>query len=203
MKPIKNVQTKDYIAEAIRNEILAGHMEAGEELTQELLAETLGVSRMPIREALQTLVQEGFVERLPNRHMQVVALDKMQIVETFHIVAGMEAEFITLLIEKQVNLSEIQKMIEKLGQEELLKQQIEIEQMIHIRVAELLNNKYLAQSFDRLLRGYIAYAIQNLGDKEVTINVLKEISKAMTAKDIVKIKELLAKYYQYYAAAFE
>jgi len=56
MKQINNAPTKDYIAEAIRNEILAGNMKAGEELTQEALAETLGVSRMPVREALQTLV---------------------------------------------------------------------------------------------------------------------------------------------------
>ena len=71
MKQIDTVQTKDYIARAIRQEILSGRIKAGEELTQEDLAETMGVSRMPIREALQTLAQEGFLVRLPNRHMQV------------------------------------------------------------------------------------------------------------------------------------
>ena len=59
MKTLRNMQTKDRIAQAIREEILSGHMEPGEELAQEALAEMLGVSRMPVREALQTLVQGG------------------------------------------------------------------------------------------------------------------------------------------------
>ena len=65
-----SVQTKDYIVQLIKEEILSGVMKPGEELAQEALAERLGVSRMPIREALQNLVQEGFAVRLPNRHIQ-------------------------------------------------------------------------------------------------------------------------------------
>lgn len=61
-----NVPTKDYIVETIKEEILSGQIKPGTELAQEALAERLGVSRMPIREALQNLVQEGFAVRLPN-----------------------------------------------------------------------------------------------------------------------------------------
>ena len=66
-----SVQTKDYIVQLMKEEILSGVMKPGEELAQEALAERLGVSRMPIREALQNLVQEGFAVRLPNRHIPV------------------------------------------------------------------------------------------------------------------------------------
>ena len=59
-----SVQTKDYIVQLMKEEILSGVMKPGEELAQEALAERLGVSRMPIREALQNLVQEGFAVRL-------------------------------------------------------------------------------------------------------------------------------------------
>ena len=52
-----SVQTKDYIVQLIKEEILSGVMKPGEELAQEALAERLGVSRMPIREALQNLVR--------------------------------------------------------------------------------------------------------------------------------------------------
>jgi DNA-binding GntR family transcriptional regulator len=94
MKRIDTVQTKDYIARAIRQEILSGRIKAGEELIQEDLADTMGVSRMPIREVLQTLVQEGFLVRLPNRHMQVVALNKEQIASIFCLVATVETEML-------------------------------------------------------------------------------------------------------------
>jgi len=80
-----SVQTKDYIVQLIKEEILSGVMKPGEELAQEALAERLGVSRMPIREALQNLVQEGFAVRLPNRHIQAVVLSAQQIHDVFHV----------------------------------------------------------------------------------------------------------------------
>ena len=46
-----SVQTKDYIVQLIKEEILSGVMKPGEELAQEALAERLGVSRMPITES--------------------------------------------------------------------------------------------------------------------------------------------------------
>ena len=87
-----SVQTKDYIVQLIKEEILSGVMKPGEELAQEALAERLGVSRMPIREALQNLVQEGFAVRLPNRHIQAVVLSAQQIHDLFHVIAAIAAE---------------------------------------------------------------------------------------------------------------
>ena len=81
-----SVQTKDYIVQLIKEEILSGVMKPGEELAQEALAERLGVSRMPIREALQNLVQEGFEVRLPNRHIKAVVLSAQQIHDVFHVI---------------------------------------------------------------------------------------------------------------------
>ena len=68
---MKNKRTCDYIAEAIQNEILSGRMEAGQPLRQEELSEKLGYSRMPVREALQILEEQGLVRRLATRHVVV------------------------------------------------------------------------------------------------------------------------------------
>ena len=74
MKTLRNMQTKDRIAQAIRDEILSGHMEPGEELAQEALAEMLGVSRMPVREALLLLENAGLVEIQKNKRAIVKAV---------------------------------------------------------------------------------------------------------------------------------
>ena len=68
-----NPSSREIIGEAIKKEIEAGKLLPGQELVQEKLAQAFGVSRMPVREALQALVLEGYVERLDNRHMQVAA----------------------------------------------------------------------------------------------------------------------------------
>lgn len=96
-----SVQTKDYIVQLMKEEILSGVMKLGEELAQEALAERLGVSRMPIREALQNLVQEGFAVRLPNRHIQAVVLSAQQIHDVFHVIAAMAAENTILVAKKE------------------------------------------------------------------------------------------------------
>ena len=76
MEVLKFKQTKDYIAQALREQILSGTIPDGEKLTQEQISEKLGVSRIPVREAMQILELEGFLERLPNRHMRVIGVKK-------------------------------------------------------------------------------------------------------------------------------
>ena len=65
--------TQELICQSIRERIASSDLEAGTELKQVELAKTYGVSRMPIREALQSLQLEGMVTRLSNRHMVVAA----------------------------------------------------------------------------------------------------------------------------------
>ncbi|WP_319456684.1 MULTISPECIES: GntR family transcriptional regulator [unclassified Mycobacterium] len=61
-EPLSRVEsTGDSIAHALREEILAGRLAAGERLVEEAIAKRYGVSRVPVREALTRLQSEGFV----------------------------------------------------------------------------------------------------------------------------------------------
>lgn len=62
----------DRVYEALRDAIIDGRLEPGQWLRQEALAQELGVSQMPIREALKRLVAEGLAERMPYRGVRVV-----------------------------------------------------------------------------------------------------------------------------------
>jgi DNA-binding GntR family transcriptional regulator len=66
----------DLVANEIRVAILAGNLAPGERLKQEQLAEDMGVSRIPVREALRILEAEGLVETRPGRGSQVVDLTR-------------------------------------------------------------------------------------------------------------------------------
>lgn len=63
----------DAIARALRAEILAGRLSAGERLVEESLAKRYGVSRIPVREALARLQSEGFVTIVRHRGATVSA----------------------------------------------------------------------------------------------------------------------------------
>lgn len=74
----------------LRAEILDGARPAGSRLPEDTLAEELGVSRTPVREALQRLGTEGLVEHLPHRGARVSGWTTDDLQETFELRALLE-----------------------------------------------------------------------------------------------------------------
>ena len=70
-RQVEVVSVADHVERALRERILAGALEPGARLHQEALAEELGVSRTPLREAIGRLAADGLVDVLPNRGARV------------------------------------------------------------------------------------------------------------------------------------
>ncbi len=81
----------DNVAEALRQAIVTGQFEDGEELNQVELAEHFKVSRVPIREALRRLQAEGLVSAEAHRRATVIGLDRDRAEEIFQIRALLES----------------------------------------------------------------------------------------------------------------
>ncbi|MCD8078674.1 MAG: GntR family transcriptional regulator [Lachnospiraceae bacterium] len=67
---------RERIAETLRRGIYFGDFRPGQELVQNTIAGQLGVSRMPVREAIYILLAEGLVEHIPNRGFFVKKIDR-------------------------------------------------------------------------------------------------------------------------------
>lgn len=78
-----NTAASGRIAAALRTEILNGSIAPGQRLRQEDIAERLGGSRLPVREALRMLAAEGLVQMEPNKGARVPFLDPGE-VETLY-----------------------------------------------------------------------------------------------------------------------
>jgi DNA-binding GntR family transcriptional regulator len=77
--------------EAIRNGIVSGEHPAGGRLREEELAERIGVSRTPVREALRRLDAEGLVDFMPNRGAHVAAWSDEDVRDIFALRALLES----------------------------------------------------------------------------------------------------------------
>ncbi len=210
MKTLSSIQTKDRIAQAIRDEILAGNVEPGEELAQESLAQMLGVSRMPVREALQTLVQEGFAQRMPNRHIQAVVLDGRQIHEVFQMAAAMETELALMAVwqesqsqggssKKECTMDGLLACLSRMEAAVDTEPFIVLELEFHERILNGAENPYLRQLQKKIMDGYVVYAIRNMGEKKKVYQILSKLAEDIQNREYESVRCRFQEYYQMYA----
>ncbi|MGH3366428.1 MAG: GntR family transcriptional regulator, partial [Nocardioidaceae bacterium] len=79
VKPLERVPTSTLIADQLREAIMSGDIDQGDQVGEAQLAEQLGVSRGPLREAMQRLVQEGLLDSIPHRGLFVATLSEEDI----------------------------------------------------------------------------------------------------------------------------
>lgn len=80
------------VVDRLRDMIVEGDIATGARLHEVSLAETLNVSRTPLREALKLLASEGLVELLPGRGARVAALSPEMVAELFEVISGIERQ---------------------------------------------------------------------------------------------------------------
>src|SRR5262249_34954451 len=89
---------RDAAYERLRDWILDGTLAPEEPLRDEALAEALGMSRTPVREALQRLTDDGLVVTTATRRSYVSPLSLQQARDTFPMVAALEALAVRLAL---------------------------------------------------------------------------------------------------------
>ena len=81
---------QDIVFTTLRDEILSGELKPGDRLNTNQLSQRLGVSRTPVREALNRLTSVGLVENIPHRGAFVRKLSIEEIIEIYYIRAALE-----------------------------------------------------------------------------------------------------------------
>lgn len=90
--PIAKAALHEQVAKRLRQMLVENRIAPGAKLNERELAELLQVSRTPLREAIKMLAAEGLVELLPNRGAIAVALTEADVLNTFEVIAGLEAQ---------------------------------------------------------------------------------------------------------------
>jgi DNA-binding GntR family transcriptional regulator len=79
-----------HVFENIKQAIIKGEIPSGQRLVESRLAETLGISRTPVREAIHKLEREGYLKKRPRGGFIILGLDSIDIEETFGIRSVLE-----------------------------------------------------------------------------------------------------------------
>ena len=98
LKPIEREATAGLIADQLREAIMSGTFAQGDQLGEADLAQRFGVSRGPVREAMQRLVQEGLLHSIRHRGLFVTELTSADIRDIYAGRTAVENAAITLIL---------------------------------------------------------------------------------------------------------
>lgn len=85
--------------ERLKDALQHGELEPGQVLSETKLSRALGISRTPVREALQQLAQEGLVQVIPGRAVTVAAPSVRSVMNVVHMRLLLEPELVRLATE--------------------------------------------------------------------------------------------------------
>lgn len=192
MKGVEKIQrtfVRDEAYIVLRDWIVEGKLEPNQKLRDKDLAEQLGVSRTPIREALLRLEDEGFVQTKPNSSTTVSPMDLGNALNLYSIVWSLENLAITQSFEF-ISPKHIEQMVE--ANERLLKAlktknaalAVEADKEFHLVYIELSQNNELShilagikQKLKRLELYYFKEVKNVYSSYEEHLQIIKAIKK--------------------------
>jgi DNA-binding GntR family transcriptional regulator len=151
----KTLTRRELAYERIRDAIRAAEILPGEALTELRLSKLLGISRTPIREALQQLVQEGLAETSPGQAVMVKAPTLQDVLDVVHIRSLLEPEQVRLATEvmttKQLEtLESTMKDMERAARQNDMTIWGKADSIFHTILKEACPNKLLAETVVQL-----------------------------------------------------
>ncbi len=191
-KPLREV-----IFNTLREAIIVGELKPGERLMEVQLAEKMGVSRTPVREAIRKLELEGLVLMLPRKGARVADLSVKDIMDVLEVrstldglASGLSAERITAdeIKELKHHLSQFISYVEKSNLQGSIKKDVEFHDIIY----RSSRNDKLIQISNNLREQVQRFRVVYMKDYSSTKELVKEhteICDAITSRDSVAARE--------------
>lgn len=189
---------RDVVFNTLRQAILKGELKPGERLMEIALAERLGVSRTPIREAMRKLELEGLVVMIPRRGAQVANITEKDLNDVLEVRIALE----NMAIEKackRMTEEELDKLwraareFEHTMAEGNLVRLAEADVAFHEIIYQASDNCRLIQVLNNLREQIYRYRVEYLKEEE-TRNVLvkehEELYNAVKARDVERAQEI-------------
>lgn len=197
---------RDVVFRTLRDAILTNNLKPGERLLENKLAEELGVSRTPVREALRMLELEGLVELLPRKGAQVLEISKKDIADILEIRAALEGLATSLACKRITShgigglkvAGEIFEQAVASGDKNKI---IECDEAFHDIIFASTENHRLIQMYENLRAQLFRYRMAHLNIDDTITVILKhhkEIIKAVEDGDCFKGQEAAKNHIKYH-----
>jgi len=182
-------QVREAVYRHLKDLLLSGRFAPGERLSEPLLAQDLGVSRTPVREALMRLAEEGLVELVPGKGARVRAFTPEEVEEVYRVRALLEGEAAreAALRATPWELEELSGLLRAIDEapEEDYPEQMRRDLEFHRALVRLSGNRTLYRLYEDLLAtlALARSALPTLSQEERTRAEHRAILEALSHRD--------------------
>ncbi len=170
---------RDVVFNTLREAILKGDLKPGERLMELQLADKLGVSRTPIREAIRMLQQEGLAVTIPRRGAEVAGMTEKDMEDVLQIREALEILAVQLASEK-ITEEQIAQLEEKLTAFEEAIKTAEVKRIaqsdidFHDLIYNAGENPRLVAMLNNLREQIYRYRVEYLKDERIYPRLIEE-----------------------------
>ena len=187
---------------ALKTEIIKGSLKPGTKLSEGKIAEQMGVSRTPVREALKELAAEGFVKMNPNQAVVVSNAsveDVQEVLQIRGVLEGLAARLATKTINEEEikELEKYQKQMEYYTKKDDVLAFSEMDAEFHELILNICGNNRLIQIRKNLSDQAHRYRIRSLsvpGRLKYSLKEHQEIVEALKRKNSEQADRLSQKH---------
>jgi DNA-binding GntR family transcriptional regulator len=155
-----NGLVKRDLADRLRTEIMNGSLPRGVRIVEGKWAQKFGVAQGSIREAINILALEGFVNKESGRSARVVHLTEKDVAQLYELRGALEGLAARLAVQMRPDLSNIQSAVDSMRRaasetncEALLRHDLQF----HLGLCELSGNPFIVEQSRRLLVPFFAF----------------------------------------------
>ena len=187
---------RDVVFNTLRQAILKGELEPGERLMEIQLAERLGVSRTPIREAIRKLELEGLVLMIPRKGAEVAKISEKSLRDVLELRRSLEELAIELacqrMTEEEIDeLEDAQRAFRKAVDSKDVMLMAETDEKYHEIIYQGTKNSRLVQILNNLREQMYRYRLEYIKDADKRQILLIEhdnILKAVRNRKVAEAK---------------
>ncbi|MCR5420760.1 MAG: GntR family transcriptional regulator [Lachnospiraceae bacterium] len=185
---------RDVVFNTLRQGILKGDLKPGERLMEIHLANRLGVSRTPIREAIRMLELEGLVTMVPRKGAEVARISKQDLRDVLEVRRSLDSLAVSLACERiteeeKIDLEAAQKVFESSIMTRDATTIAEADVKFHDVILKASKNSRLVQMVNNLAERVYRYRLEYIKDStnherliEEHRNIMKYIDNGDTEK---------------------
>ncbi|MFR8172018.1 MAG: GntR family transcriptional regulator [Marvinbryantia sp.] len=185
---------RDVVFNTLRRAILKGELKPGERLMEIQLAQRLGVSRTPVREAIRKLELEGLVNMMPRRGAVVAEITLQDLEDVLEVRAVLEELAVQKACENitEDQLRDLKKAandFKRSLEDDNLLACVETDMAFHEIIYSAANNRRLQQMLQNIREQMYRYRLEYLKDKRMHRLLVEEhdtIRRALKKRDAAK-----------------